>query len=75
MTREQALRLLGLSEGFTDDDLRKAYRKAAKSAHPDLGGDAQKFMLIKEAHEFLSNPKNNMRLKVTHLGILDVVPC
>lgn len=75
MTREQALGLLGLSESFTDDDLRKAYRKAAKSAHPDLGGDAQKFMLIKEAHEFLIDPRNNMRLKVTHLGILDVVPC
>lgn len=73
MTREQALGIMQLSEGYSEDDLRKTYRKLAKKAHPDAGGSAEQFMLIKEAYEYLNNPANNKRLKVTHSGILDVV--
>ena len=35
MTRDEALKLLGLKEGATDLEIRKAYRAAAKKWHPD----------------------------------------
>src|SRR5262245_43502299 len=37
---EADLHLLGLGEGATREDLRKAYRQRAKEAHPDRGGPA-----------------------------------
>lgn len=53
MTRDEARRLLGLQTGFTEDDLKKAWKKAAKENHPDLGGDVEKFKKISEANDLL----------------------
>lgn len=33
---------LDLEGGFTDAELRAAYRRASRAAHPDLGGDEQR---------------------------------
>lgn len=35
MTRERSLEILGLEEGFTEAELKKAYRSLAKKYHPD----------------------------------------
>lgn len=34
--------ILGVSKSATEDDLKKAYRKAAMKNHPDKGGDPEK---------------------------------
>ena len=62
------LSLLGLSENFDEDELKRAYRKEARKWHPDLNkndknAEAQ-FKLINKAYEFLnkeleSERKNN----------------
>jgi DnaJ-domain-containing protein 1 len=36
------LRLLGLTEGATPQDIRNAYHRAARSVHPDHGGSDKK---------------------------------
>lgn len=36
-----------------DVDIRSAYRRAAKSLHPDTGGDAQQFQRLQEAMEVI----------------------
>lgn len=48
--------VLGLARTATERDVKIAYRKAAKIAHPDRGGDPALFRQITEAYETLVNP-------------------
>jgi curved DNA-binding protein CbpA len=45
--------LLGLRRSANVEEIRAAYRRAAKKAHPDLGGSAEAFMRIQRAAEIL----------------------
>lgn len=42
-----------LPEGFTETELRKAFRQAALILHPDQGGSTEQFMLLKKHYEVL----------------------
>lgn len=62
-TRQEALAVLGLSNGATAEQIKSAYRKACKLYHPDNAGgvsENQKMQLfmgyqrINEAYEFLT---------------------
>ena len=54
MTPQQARAILGLPPLAGPHDVRKAFREAAKLAHPDRpGGDAERFREMAEAHEVL----------------------
>lgn len=48
--------MLGIERDADDPAIRAAYRKAAKSAHPDQGGDAGQFAKLQAAHELLKDP-------------------
>ena len=61
--RAWALKILGLKEGATEEEIKKAYRKAALQYHPDRLTNAsesqvakatEKFREICEAYEILS---------------------
>jgi curved DNA-binding protein len=47
---------LGVAKTATPEELKAAFRKLAKSHHPDLGGDVTKFQQINEAYETLGDP-------------------
>src|SRR5680860_217402 len=48
--------LLGVAKGATDEEIKKAFRKAAHKHHPDKeGGDESKFKEINEAYQVLSD--------------------
>lgn len=46
---------LGVPSDATQDDIKRAYRRAARAAHPDMGGDASKMQAINEANDVLSD--------------------
>ena len=57
--------VLGVARGASDDEIKKAYRKAAKASHPDLHPDDKeaeaRFKEINEAYEVLSDPQKRAR--------------
>ena len=48
---------LGVPRTATADEIKKAFRKLARTHHPDAGGDEAKFKEINEAYEVLSDDK------------------
>lgn len=52
-TVEEAYETLGLEPGADREAVREAYRERAKEAHPDLGGDPEAFIRVREAYERL----------------------
>uniref|UniRef100_A0A804MS65 Chaperone protein dnaJ 3 n=1 Tax=Zea mays TaxID=4577 RepID=A0A804MS65_MAIZE len=49
--------ILGVSKDASQDDLKKAYRKAAIKDHPNKGGDPEKFKELAQAYEVPSDPE------------------
>lgn len=48
--------VLGVSKSATPEEIKKAFRKKAQTAHPDAGGNEEEFKRINEAYEVLSDP-------------------
>ncbi len=61
MAQKDLYSILGVKDTASDDEIKKAYREAAKKNHPDkTGGDKgkeSKFKDISSAYEVLSDPK------------------
>ena len=54
MTRTEALEVLGLGEGATVDDVKRAYRDLIKKVHPDtVGGSTYLAKKLNEARDVL----------------------
>jgi molecular chaperone DnaJ len=49
--------ILGVPRSASEDEIRSAYRKLARTHHPDKGGSKEHFQKIQEAYEVLSNPE------------------
>ncbi|ACU96713.1 J domain-containing protein [Saccharomonospora viridis] len=48
--------LLGIARDATPGEIKSAYRALALRAHPDAGGSAEEFQLLRSAYETLSDP-------------------
>ncbi|KAK7016381.1 hypothetical protein VNI00_018923 [Paramarasmius palmivorus] len=59
--RKDYYKVLGVSRDADEKSIKKAYRKAAKTAHPDKGGSEAKMAAVNEAYEVLSNPELRAR--------------
>lgn len=58
MSLEECYQILDLPPGATPDEIKRAYRKQAKTYHPDINdsADAQvQFILVSQAYQILSN--------------------
>jgi curved DNA-binding protein CbpA len=53
MSRSEALKVLGLEEGATEEHIRAAHRRLILQTHPDKGGTSYLAAKINEAKDVL----------------------
>lgn len=53
--------VLGVPRGAGDDEIKKAYRRKAREAHPDAGGDEERFKRVQHAYTILSDAERKAR--------------
>ena len=53
--------ILGVRPDASADDIKSAYRHAARQAHPDAQGNAQSFLQLHSAYEALRDPAQRLR--------------
>ena len=49
--------ILGVSPDASDEDIKRTYRRKARTLHPDAGGDEEQFKELTTAYEILRNPE------------------
>ena len=71
MSKRDYYEVLGVSKGASDDELKKAFRKAAVKYHPDKDtGDEAKFKEVNEAYEVLKDKQKRQRYdQFGHAGV------
>ena len=71
MAKRDYYEILGVDKSASDDEIKKAFRKAAIKYHPDKeGGDEAKFKEINEAYEVLKDKQKRQRYdQFGHAGV------
>ncbi len=57
--------ILGVSRDADTNEIKKAFKKAAMTHHPDKGGDPEKFKEIQRAHEVLTDDRKRQVYDMT----------
>lgn len=67
-------KILGLPYNASAEDIREAYRRAAKKYHPDVvgTGDHDRFLEIREAYEVLGDPDRRKKYDRERLGRIKI---
>lgn len=76
MTREEALKILELSEGYTEEDLKKNHRRLIMRYHPDKTGGktTDLFLSVQKSYEYLINfRKVSRKIILTHSSIFNII--
>lgn len=71
MRQKDPWRLLGVSRGASDEEVRQAYRAAARRTHPDLGGDPTAFAAVGEAWRRIRECGDRERVRGSARGRAD----
>ena len=74
MNKNEALKLLGLTNRYTEKEVKKVYRVLAKKYHPDIAGEHNNHMFaeINKAYEYLIELGEPKSCVLTHKTIFDV---
>lgn len=65
--------ILGVSEGASLEECKRAYRRLCKIHHPDMGGDPIKFDKVRVAWGMIKSGryKYPQEFVLTHVGLFD----
>ena len=66
--------ILGVSDGASPQEIKKAYRKLSLQHHPDKGGDMAKFKEVTRAYEVLSDGDKRARYDAGGLKAVEEEP-
>ncbi|MFO0576123.1 MAG: J domain-containing protein [Polyangia bacterium] len=55
--------VLGIHPNATIEEIKSAYRRCAREAHPDLQGDRERFQAVQAAYEVLGDPEKRARFE------------
>jgi curved DNA-binding protein CbpA len=60
--------VLGLTRQASRDEIARAYRRAARTSHPDSGGDGspERFQAVSDAYEMLRDPRRRATYDRAH---------
>jgi len=56
-----AYAVLGVDPAASQDEIRRAYRRRVRAAHPDMGGTADEFQAVRDAFEAVGDPESRAR--------------
>lgn len=59
MTSDDPFEVLGINPDASSEEIDKAYKRAAKKAHPDAGGTAEEFVRVTNALAKIKDPDND----------------
>lgn len=54
-TKNNLYSILGVSKSADKKSIKQAYRRAVKKFHPDVGGNAERFFLVKKSYDILND--------------------
>lgn len=63
MSSPSPYEILGVPQSASLEDIKIAYRKAARASHPDLGGSEEQFKTVQQAYQILSDEHGNARFE------------
>lgn len=70
MAKRDYYEVLGVGKDASADEIKKAFRRAAVTHHPDRGGDEIKFKEVNEAYEVLKDSSKRQRYdQFGHAGV------
>jgi DnaJ-class molecular chaperone len=61
-------KMLGLEESASDEEIKKAFRKAAMKHHPDKWGDQEEFKKINEAYQVIGDTQKRQQYDSVRKG-------
>lgn len=61
MSRPDHYATLGVAQDASLDDIKRAYRRAARHAHPDRGGSHERMQALNKAKDVLTDPERRAR--------------
>ncbi|MFO0580238.1 MAG: J domain-containing protein, partial [Polyangia bacterium] len=53
--------VLGIGPQASSEEIKSAYRRCAREAHPDRRGSAERFRVVQTAYALLSDPEKRAR--------------
>ena len=69
VTPKECCDILGVSAGATQDEIKKAFKKKAMTAHPDKGGKQEDFVRLNEAYSILSGKQKSQSHEQPFSGV------